>query len=112
MIVGSLIRVATAPGTWRVGGVTGAHLEVLSSDRSSVDRRRTVRPNEVTECVVERKVALSLDGQLGTAVTRLGEPPKGPGNCILYDVRCSPPRFRVLSAHEVWRSQTKPDELF
>ena len=106
VVTGSKVRVASDPSTWRVISIddTG-RLNLLDHGRGTGVRWLVVVPGDVSEHVEERKMALSLDGQLRTEVARLGAPPEGPGKCLIVDDRVTPTLYRPLSAGEVWRAQ-------
>ena len=74
--VGSKVRLASTSGTWRVMSIDEVgNLHLLDTDRGAAVRWTVEGPDKVLEHIGERKTALSLDGQLRTAVARLGEPP-------------------------------------
>ena len=85
MIVGSLVRLATHTGIFRVLATPGCHLTVMSRDANQPGRLR-VPATDVIEHKKQRRPVYSTSSYT-FPVKSWGEPPEGPGGVLILDQR-------------------------
>ena len=104
---GSLIRLTSRTGIFRVLATLGDHLTLMSRDAQQPGRLR-VPTKDVLEHKRQRRPVYSTSSYT-FPVKSWGEPPEGPGGVLILDQRLSPTHVRALSALECWRLQGLQD---